>query len=705
MNAFYPCHRCQRFAPFAALVFAISLFFPSGLNAQQAAAKQAASSVADSRMSAKAIADSLTSTRRLQQTALSPDAVHVAWVQPIGGPAGKHGIYVASINEAAASAQPMRITAPRCKGCNEESIAWSPDGSHIAFLSDAAAAGQMQLYIADRTGKAVRQLTRLTGYLADPKWSRDGKRLAILFTENAPRTAGPLAPMTPPSGVIDSKVYEQRLTTVDLASGQAQQLSPAEIYVYEYDWSPDGNNFALIAAPGSGDANWYIAQIYTLPTAGGTMKSIFKPDDQMQIAIPRWSPDGSSLAFIGGIMSDEGSTGGDIYTVAVSGGVPRDVTPGISASPTWLEWTKPEEILFAEDIDGQAGLATVNLRATNPSEAITTLWKGPDSITMGGEIEVMSASLARSARSAGPGPMNAAVIRQSFVHPPEVWAGPIGSWKQITHLNDNLRPMWGEAKSVHWTSDGNTVQGWLLLPRNYHPSRKYPMVVVVHGGPASAVSSSWPRAFLGTAALAVNGYFVFMPNPRGSYGQGEKFTQGNIKDFGYGDLRDIMSGMDKVISDFPIDGNRIGITGWSYGGFMTMWAITQTNRFRAAVAGAGLSNWQSYYGENDIDLWMIPYFGASVYDDPAVYAKSSPINFVKRVKTPTLVLVGDRDGEVPAPQSFEYWHALKTLGVETQLVVYPNEGHRISQPEHVEDIITRLLGWFDTHMPAGAAGK
>ena len=190
-----------------------------------------------------------------------------------------------------------------------------------------------------------------------------------------------------------------------------------------------------------------------------------------------------------------------------------------------------------------------------------------------------------------------------------------------------------------------------------------------------------------------------MPNPRGSYGQGEDFTQGNVKDFGYGDMRDIMRGVDQVLSQYPIDANRVGITGWSYGGFMTMWAITQTDRFRAAVAGAGLSNWQSYYGENDIDLWMIPYFGASVYDDPAVYAKSSPINFIKKVKTPTLILVGDSDGEVPAPQSFEYWHALKTLGVPTELVVYPHEGHRISQPEHIEDIITRMVGWFDTHMP------
>ena len=140
---------------------------------------------------------------------------------------------------------------------------------------------------------------------------------------------------------------------------------------------------------------------------------------------------------------------------------------------------------------------------------------------------------------------------------------------------------------------------------------------------------------------------MLQPNPRGSYGQGEAFTQANRKDFGYGDLRDILAGVDAVVAKYPVDPQRVGITGWSYGGFMTMFAVTQTQRFKAAVAGAGLSDWQSYYGENSIDQWMIPYFGASVYDDPAVYAKSSAINFIKQAQTPTLVVVGDRDGECP----------------------------------------------------------
>jgi dipeptidyl aminopeptidase/acylaminoacyl peptidase len=209
---------------------------------------------------------------------------------------------------------------------------------------------------------------------------------------------------------------------------------------------------------------------------------------------------------------------------------------------------------------------------------------------------------------------------------------------------------------------------------------------------------TWPSALFDFTLFSHYGYFVLRPNPRGSFGQGEAFTRGNVKDFGYGDLRDVLAGVDCVVKHFPVDNQRVGIGGWSYGGYMTMWAVTQTHRFQAAAAGAGVANWQSYYGENDIDQWLIPFFGASVYDDPAVYAKSSPITFVKNVKTPTLILVGDRDGECPTPQSFEFWHALETLGVENQFVVYPNEGHMISDPVHRHDIMQRTLEWYDRHL-------
>ena len=549
------------------------------------------------------------SAREINQVAISPDGTHVAWAEALaddlGEPTGNAAIYVLKLDSP--NAKPMRLFAVRDRAADEGNIAWAPDSKHLAFLSDADKSDQSQLYVADLAGN-TKQLTTLTGFLSDPSWSPDGQSLAFLFTQDAPRAAGPLMAMTPETGVIDSKIYEQRLAVVDAAGGKVRQISPADMYIYEYDWAPDGKSFAATAAHGAGDANWYVAQLYTLSASGGEMKSIHKPS--LQIAGPRWSPDGKNIAFIAGLMSDEGSVGGDIFVVPAGGGEARNVTPSIAASPSWIRWTSANQILFTENVDGESGVSTVDLA----NGKITSRWHGPETIS----TEVWSGielSLASDHQAS-------AVIRGSSSNPPEVWAGPIGQWKQVTHINQAVHPQWGEIKSVHWKSDGKRVQGWLVYPVNYDAKKRYSMVVTVHGGPAVGVTSDWPGEFFNTSLLSAAGYFVLYPSPRGSYGQGEAFTRANVKDFGYGDFRDILAGVNEVVKEFPVDDKRVGITGWSYGGFMTMWAVTQTNRFRAAVSGAGLSNWQSYYGENDIDEWMIPYFGASVYQDPKVYAKS-----------------------------------------------------------------------------------
>jgi dipeptidyl aminopeptidase/acylaminoacyl peptidase len=617
----------------------------------------------------------LGSVQNYRQVAISPDGLHIAMVQSKPGDGGEGtSILITEVN---AHEPSHRITAASTGFVYEDEVEWSPDSKQIAFLSDAAKSGQQQLYVADlATGKA-RKLTDLRGYLTSPLWSPDGKSLALLFTENLPRSAGPLQPMTPPSGVIEEHVYEQRINVVDVESGKIRAVSPPDMYVYEYDWMPDGSGFAGSAAHGNGDNNWWIAQLYWFGLDGQN-RLIYQP--KLQIANPQVSPDGKSVAFIEGLMSDQGVTGGDVYVAPVSGGNAANLTPGMRASATWLAWTAPQQVMFTEFVEGNSAVSVVDTAGK-----INIVWTGPEMISASGYD--MSLSLAHDGRAS-------AVVRSSGVHPPEIWAGEVGGWKQITTANKNVKPLWGAPRSVQWKSDQWNVQGWLLPPLNYEADKKYPLLVHVHGGPASACSAGW-SAEAAMAAFAASGYFVLCPNPRGSYGQGEAFTAANVKDFGGGDFRDIMAGVDEVIREFPIDPNRLGIGGWSYGGYMTMWAETQTHRFGAAIAGAGLSDWLSYYGENDIDQWMIPYFGASVYDDPAVYAKAAPIEFVKNVKTPTLILVGDRDGECPAPQSFEWWHALRTLHVPVEFVVYAGEGHQIQQPEHRKDLLVRSLQWYD----------
>src|ERR1039457_784898 len=623
----------------------------------------------------------IATTKRFLQTAISPDGKHLAYVEALAAP-DQSAVYIAPRIRIGAS--------PGSSGgkaaCDEHAVAFSPDSRQIAFLSDCEKKEQLQVYVAPAEGGPARQLTHLKGLLAEPRWSPDGKRVAILFTENLPHAAGPLDPVPPDSGVLESQIFEQRLTLVDASTGAARPLTPKDMYVYEYDWAPDGRGFAVTAAPGDGDANWWIAQLYTVSGESGEMKSIYQSPVELQIATPRFAPDGKSIVFIGGLMSDEGSTGGDVFQVAAAGGAAKNLTPGMAASASNITWPKNSRYLFfTEHHDGGSGISQLD-PATGQTER---LWQGDESINP--PFDDSGISMTADGKSS-------AVIRHSWQQPPEIWSGRIGDWKQVTHQNRLRKALWGEAKSLHWTNDGFNIQGWLIYPAGFDAGKKYPMVVAVHGGPASSVKPSWPRPGYNPALLSQQGYFVLMPNPRGSYGQGEKFAAANVRDFGGGDLRDILAGVDEAVRTAPVDPQRIGITGWSYGGFMTMFAVTQTNRFKAAVAGAGISNWQSYYGQNAIDTWMIPYFGASVYDDPAVYAKMSAIDFIKQVKTPTLMVVGERDGECPAAQSYEFWRALKTLGVKTQMVVYPNEGHSFHKPEHQKDVLLRMIAWFNENL-------
>jgi len=630
----------------------------------------------------------LFAAHNFEQAAISPDGNSIAWVEDVhsknGVVSGSTVIYVKNLKS---GAPPRRIGAGVADSLHAENdVSWSPDGQKIAFLSDAAKKGQQQLYVTNAAGGSAKMLTSVKGFLSTPGWSPDGKTIAILFTENATRASGPLVAETPETGEIKDSFFEQRLALLDLATGKLSQITPADTYIYEYQWSPDGKRFIVSSALGNGDNNWWIAELSTLDPATGLMKSIYKP--KLEIANPVWSPDGKQIAFIEGLMSDEGLTGGDIHIISSDGGDAKNLTKDMKASAAWLDWLSDKIILFSEFTGGNSAIA-----ALDPSNGkIEQRWSGEGAFSSAGVFGFPFSAAKDGQTIAG--------IYRSYSHAPEVAliTGESPTPTPVTTRNATLKPAWGEAKSITWKNDGYEVQGWLLYPRDFDPNRKYPLVVYVHGGPSHISLSHWPGSHDFSSGLAGMGYFVLSPNPRGSFGQGEAFARANVKDFGYGDFKDIMAGVDEAIRVAPIDSDRLGIAGWSYGGFMTMWAVTQTNRFKAAMAGAGLANWQSYYGENLIDQWMIPFFGKSVYDDPEIYAKSSPINFIKKVKTPTLILVGDSDGEVPAPQSYEFWHALKTLGVETQFVVYEHEGHLFANPKHQRDVIARTLAWFDAHL-------
>ena len=642
------------------------------------------------------ILDVLSSVHPFSEVALSPDGKRLVYGSVTTGKRAGDDVDVSALWLVNAKDGSGAVRLTTCPGalCNEHGAVWSADGTRIAFVTTDAQA-QAQIAVADAAGKRVKILTQAHGPLDTPRWSPDGRHIAFLYSEGAPKLPGPLNPLGRDAGDLSATIYEQRLAVISPQGGATLLLGPADLNVYEYDWAPDGRQFVVTAAHGSGDDNWWIAELDLMDANSGAVRTLLKPP--LQIASPRWSGDGKRIAYIGGLMSDETITGGDLYVIASDGGAPRDVTPGLAASVHTFTWNgSASGIVATEFAAGEEVLASIDVDAKSQHE----LWRAPQMIwantVMGFTAGDAGISLSRDGRYS-------AVIRQSYVMPPEVETGPPGKWQPITRANAHLPRITGEVANVAWKSAPYDVQGMLIAPPKIEPGKRYPLVVDVHGGPAFAHYPIFPTSLESfDAALASHGYFVFKPNPRGSYGQGEAFTQANVKDFGGGDLRDVLTGVDAVLKIAPIDGERVGITGWSYGGYVTMWALTQTDRFKAAVAGAGLSDWLSYYGTNNIDTWMIPYFGASIYDDPDVYARSSPINFIKNVRAPTLLLSGDRDAEVPVTQSYEYWNALRRLGVPTRFVVYPDEGHFFFKRSDQLDAMSRVVDWFDTYMKPGS---
>jgi dipeptidyl aminopeptidase/acylaminoacyl peptidase len=687
--------------------FAVMVWY---LAAALAGAQSASSAPAADRAQIEDQLRSLARGTGIAEVAVSPDGKRVVWTE---GARGEEQILSAPIGDLK-KAEHVTAATRVSQRCHESQLAWAPDSRAVAFFSDCAdPGGQADLYLSKLDGDAARRLTELRGFEDAPAFAPDGSKVGFLYVPGATRPAGALAAMKPWAGVIGEEGLEVQRVAVVSVNGAAPAapalVTPANLHVYEFDWSADAKHLAYIAADPPGENNWWVAKLYT-QALDGTAHAILSPSEVrgplhgLQIAVPRWSPDQKTIAFIGGLMSDQGVTGGDVWIVSAEGGEPQDLTRARHASPAWIEWDDDEHIFLSERAGGNIELVPVRLQADRTGGGVAASF-GPPIFSVPGSVGDGGLSLELSSTA----DHSMFVFHaNSFDHPTEIYAAKPGTVSksgfdgllQLSHINDGVQPGWGKSVSLTWDSDSFHVQGWLMLPKDYDPAKKYPLVVEVHGGPAAAVDAQWgARGGITAQAFSAMGYFVLQPNPRGSFGQGEEFTEANRKDFGYGDLRDILAGVNEVIGKYPVDPERVGLTGWSYGGFMTMLAVTQTRRFKAAVAGAGISDWLSYYGENSIDQWMIPYFGASVYDDPSVYARSSAINFIKQAHTPTLVVVGDRDGECPAPQSFEFWHALRDEHVPTQLVIYPNEGHGFVDPSHRRDVMARALEWFARYMP------
>ncbi|MFN8497273.1 MAG: S9 family peptidase [Anaerolineae bacterium] len=627
--------------------------------------------------------DDILKVRLANDAQISPDGRAVAfaygWMYKEKDHARRSAIWLADDNGARQFTASLSCDrAPR----------WSPDGRQLAFISDRAKEGKYQLYVLDKAGGEARQVTDTRAEIKGPIWLPDG-RLAALAAEPLPEDVEKRRQEGEDAYVADDNFQWTRLYMVDLTSGALTPVSPPGMQVYEAVPAPDSGRWALVVSDDPRRDAWYRNRLVRLDGPEGEPVTLYETSALPQgvSAAPAWSPDGRTVAFIAGAWSDEGAVAGDVWLVESDGAAACCLTPGIAASFGSVKWLADGRLLAAGIRDGEGMLATIGRDGT-----VTTLWQDLAALDAPFQARV---SLAADGRTF-------AVIREDPQHSRNVWLGAVdGEWRQLTHLQPEMEAFdIGRVENIHWTApDGLRVQGLLLTPAGQNGER-VPLVVYVHGGPTGA----WLPTFLGSAMvtgqlLAALGFAVLMPNPRGSVGMGRAYAEANHQDLGGGDLQDILAGVDHVIEMGVADPQRLGITGWSYGGYMTAWAITQTTRFKAAVVGAGIVNFDSHWGQNSIHNWQLVFFdGVSPLENPAAHRARSPWTYLAAAQTPTLILHGQNDTDVPVAQAHELYRGLRSLGVETQLVTYPREPHGLQERLHLRDMTERIVEWFRTHL-------
>jgi dipeptidyl aminopeptidase/acylaminoacyl peptidase len=516
-------------------------------------------------------------------------------------------------------------------------------------------------------------------------WSPSGTHLAFLSEEGKEPEHDPLI-VTPPRHV--------RLWTVHVESDIPTPVTPDDVTVWEYAWSPDGRSFAVYYSVKPDENGWYAGQVGLVGAGGGAIRQLTQLTQQ--VSSLTWTPDGQAITYISGDWSDRGYSSGDIYLLSLSDSEvsePCNLTPGISYSPAMCRWFPDGKRLLFTAVSGVTHLIAIR----DENGEITTL--DDDFVMWDGLF------------STPPDMSKILTLHSSPDEMYDLWAGMLSplsdkpqgetsiSWHRETQLNPIIEETYALAKTerIRYESvDDWQIDALLSHPRVRKIGGPSPLVVLVHGGPSSAWIDD--MSMIWTQILASAGYMVLRPNIRGSWGRGTEFANAVIGDMGGKDFQDIMRGVNFLIERGLVDGDRLGICGWSYGGFMTAWAVSQTTRFKAAVMGAGIADWHSFHAQSNLSDWDMRYLKANPLDNPQVYRERSPITYAKHVTTPTLILHGELDKAVPVSQGYTFHRALYERGVPTELVVYPREGHGPVERHHLRDIEERTLRWLEQYL-------
>jgi dipeptidyl aminopeptidase/acylaminoacyl peptidase len=589
---------------------------------------------------------------------------------------------------------------------SEGSPRWSPDGKYLAFTSSRSSGKTgvrgSQIWLLDRSGGEAYQLTEFKGRLQGYEWSPDSKRIAVLIGDPDPDAPDPNAtptpgvpPKPPKPIVIDRYRYKQDV--------QGYLLSGRHTYIYLYDiatkkldrltkskwdessisWSPDGTRIAFMSNHADDPDRDPAAQLYVAQAQPGvTEKLLTTSEDRASRARPEWSPDGTRIVFIEG---DEKKYGA--YNMEHLAWVSAD---GSAA---------PARIKAVEDLD--RGVSGVRSAADGKSVLVTVTDDRsvyPVSITRTSVTRLLDPPVVVSSLSMGGG--RTVLLSGNDKKPTEIYAMEGKTLRQITHQNDALMSelQIGETEEVSFKSkDGTEVHGLLTYPVGYVKGTKVPLLLRIHGGPNGQDQHSFS---IERQVFAANGYAVLAVNYRGSSGRGQNFSRSIFADWGHYEVEDLLAGVDHVIAMGVADPDRLGVGGWSYGGILTDYIIATDTRFKGATSGAGTAFTVAFYGTDQYiiqyDYEIGPPWNPKAWE---TYVKISyPFLHADRIKTPTLFLGGERDFNVPVQGGQQMYQALRSLGVETQLVIYPNEFHGITRPSYVRDRYERYLGWYDKYV-------
>jgi len=554
---------------------------------------------------------------------------------------------------------------------SEHEPRWSPDGKYLAFLSDRE--DQTQIWLMPLDGGEASKLTSAKNSVQTFRWSPDSKKIAYLASDPKTDAEEKKSKEFDDPRVIDRDDKHSRLWTVDVGSKQVHQETRDPWALHEIEWMPDGKRL-LVVATDKPAVESNTSRIFLLSLEGDRMDEVLTPRGPFHGI--KVAPNGGAFAYVG--ARSDGPQPHDLFRCSFSDHLPRNLTGETIDRPvTNYEWINDSDIA----VEFLNGFHTeLNALGSKPHKLVTDDSVDPQSFALDGRGHV--------AYVAG----NASSLAELYVE-----------GKRVTHFNDALdgisvaKPEFFRYKSF----DGLPIEAALYRPAGSVEGRPGPLVVLVHGGPTGA----WTNHFDALAQLLVaHGYNVFLPNIRGSVGYGQKFVEANRGDWGGADFKDVMAGVDDLIRRNVADPARLGICGWSYGGYMAEWAITQTNRFKAAVSGAGMADLATEFGTESSPVYDEWFYGTP-YENLAGFQKSSPITFIKNAKTPTLILQGEADTTDPMSQSQMLYRGLKRYNVPAEFVVYPREPHGIREEKHLADRYVRITGWFDKYLAGSQVVK